>query len=189
MKAILTLNNYGETLSPVGFGLLADSAVTNCGKPFYIPENVGQTCVTLAMAIRINRLGKGIKEKFASRYFSEMAPALHFFLPDYAAALRDESLPEDPAHSFDKALFVSDFLDFSQSSIIELTINDNKVAEFNPAHLKKNIDKLIEEISIMNTLKMGDLIVPGVNGSFPIYPGDILEVFVNTQKAFQVRVK
>ena len=184
MKAIVFINT-----SPYGYFFLADSAVSNTGKPFYLPENLGETCVCLSAAIRVSRLGKCIREKFAPRYYSKFAPALHFFLPEYARKLKEMNLPEDPARNFDKALFVGDLLPFNPSARIELALNGEKVAEFSFNNIDKGIDSIIEEVSLLNTLKMGDIILPGLSNAVSLKSGDILEVGVDGVKAFQVRVK
>ena len=46
-----------------------DSALLKQNKPFYVPDFMGQIDYELEVVIRINRLGKGIAEKFASRYY------------------------------------------------------------------------------------------------------------------------
>lgn len=186
MKVFLILNGPSE--SPA-YCFLSDSAVTNTGKPFYLPENKGVTRVSMTAAIRIERLGKGIREKFAPRYYSEFAPALHFFLPEYSAQLKDSGLPDDPARNFDKSLFIGEFKPFDSESRMELKLNDSVVASFDFNRLNHSTDRIIEEISVLNTLKMGDIIVPGLSDSVPLKTGDILEVFADGEKAFQVRVK
>lgn len=186
MKVFLILNTTSDSLA---FCFLSDSVVTNTGKPFYIPESKGECRVSLAVAIRIKRLGKGIKEKFASRYYSEFAPALHFFLPAYADSLKAKGWPDDPARNFDKSLFVGDFKPFDVNLKLELKLKDSIVAYFDFNQINHSIENIIEEISVLNTLKMGDIIVPGLSDSVPLKTGDILEVFADGEKAFQVRVK
>lgn len=191
MKVFAFENNYKELSNNpnIGWFLIADSAVTNTGKPFYLPENVGRTMVSLTIAIRISRLGKCIEPKFSTRYYSEYAPALHFMLPDYGNQLRAEGFSMDAAHNFDKSLFVGDFKPLEEISNLELKINDNTETEFCIDSLVYPLENLISVVSRMNTLKMGDLLLPGLSRKIELKEGDLLEVVTGEEKAFQVRVK
>ncbi|MCH5227346.1 MAG: fumarylacetoacetate hydrolase family protein [Muribaculaceae bacterium] len=191
MKVIVVPDNYGDKgeRELTGWYFIADSAVTNTGKPFYLPEDKGRVSVSLSTAVRFNRLGKGISPKFASRYYTEHAPALHFRLTDYAAQLKENGLPEDPARSFDRSLFVGEFTPIKGEDKFTLHVNGREVSEYILSELHTGIDQLISEVSKMNTIKMGDLLLPGLSQETEIKEGDLLEVRLNGEKAFQVRVK
>lgn len=191
MKVFVCVNNYGDENrgNAGGWYYLADSSVTNTGKPFYLPENMGRVTVSLSGIIKISRLGKLVTPKFAQRYFSEMAPGLHFTLPDYKNHLKEEGLPEDPARNFDRSLFVGDFMEFSTDKSFELWKNGEMIRMFNFNELLVSPEDLIAEISVMNTLKMGDLLVPGLSGEIELGIGDFLEVKTNGENAFHVKVK
>ena len=169
--------------------VLADSAVTNTGKPFYLPEDLGRVTVSLGFSLRISRLGKHISEKFAPRYYSEAAPTLHFKLHDYEKNLINSGLPSDAARSFDKSLVVGDFQNLDFSSNIELFINNEKQLEFDLNKLPYSIESVITEVSKINTLKMGDIILPGLSSEIFVKEGDLLEVKKNGERLFHVKVK
>ena len=191
MKTFITLNNYppAHRDSEKAWYLLADSAITNTGKPFYIPENLGEVFVSLCPAFRINRLGKHIDRKFASRYYTEMAPALHFYLPEYAEELKKQGLPTDAAFNFDRALFVGDFAPISETDILELTLSEEKIEEFDLSNLYMSPADILQKVSFLNTVKMGDILVPGLSAGHKISELDILEVKYKGEKAFHIRVK
>ena len=191
MKVFVCVNNYGEgsVSKAQGWYLLVDSAISNTGKPFYLPDGSGGVAVSLSAAIRVERLGKLIAPKFASRYFSEFAPALHFTLPQLGEKLRREGLPEDPSRNFDRSLFVGDFRCFDSDAEIQLQKNGETEASFKFHHLISPPEKIISEISVMNTMKMGDIVLPGLSGKVNLEIGDLLEVKINGEKAFHVKVK
>lgn len=191
MKVIVVENNYGEEAESgaEGWYLIADSAVSNTGKPFYLPEKIGRVTVDLGCAIRINRLGKSISPKFAPRYYSEFAPVLHFSLPDYRRQLEERGLSADASVSFDRSLFVGDFHPVADLEEITLYRDGERVAEWKPEGLKDSPDKVISQLSVMNTVKMGDLILPGLTGGIEIKEGDRLEVKVKGEDGFLVKVK
>lgn len=197
MKVFVTVNNYGgtednaggENKRGTGWYILADSAVSNTGKPFYLPDEYGKTVAYLCVAAKISRLGKSVKKKFATRYYSEYAPAVCFQLPEYAEKLRNSGLPEDPSRNFDKALIVGDFIPKEEIGELEFWLNGESRSIFKVEELLKSTDELLECISDINTLKMGDLVVPGLNGDIPLKEGDLIEIKKGRERMFHVRVK
>lgn len=191
MKVVVVANNYVDVSvqNPKSWYLIADSAVTNTGKPFYMPDDKGRVTVSVAGAVKICRLGKFIAPKFASRYYIEYAPCIHFNLTEYQKKLRSLSLPEDPARNFDRSLFVGDFMPYDSLSEIEMLLNGEKVSSFRFDRLHQPLDEVVSEISVLNTLKMGDLLLPGIGEEIFIKQGDLIEVSVNGIKSFHVKVK
>lgn len=175
--------------SGIGWLIIADSAVSNTGKPFYIPDGHGKAAVALGLAVKITRLGKSIRDKFASRYYQEFAPALHFYLPEFSKELREAGLSDDASRNFDKSLIVGDFSPKESFRELELWINGEKRVDYDLSHAMQRTDAMLCEISGINTMKMGDLIVPGVFGEVFLEEGDLLEVKKNGEKSFHVRVK
>ena len=180
--------DISSMVSP-GWYLIADSAVTNTGKPFYLPEKLGLVTVALGAAIRITRLGKSIAPKFAGRYFKEIAPVLHFSLPEYREKLKMAGLPLDASENFDRSLFVGEFQPIEGMREINLRVNEKKVSCWKIEDLYFDLNDLIADLSTMNTIKMGDLIVPGLCSSHEMNEGDKLEVEVGGVTSFQVKVK
>lgn len=190
MKVFVVENNYGECRpDESGWFILADSAMSNTGKPFYTPENLGKVEVALAQAVKVSRLGKHVAEKFAERYYDSTAPALLFSLPDYKRKLTEAGLPPDAARNFDRALVVADFMPKGDEARYELRINNQPATAFENEKLCRKVENLIPELSFLNTLKMGDVIVAGMTAPLEIRPGDILEVFNGDERSFHVKVK
>lgn len=191
MKVLVVVNNYPphENEEKQSWFVLADSAITNTGKPFYLPENLGKVTASIAPAIKISRLGKGIAQKFASRYYSEYAPAVIFQLPDFEKNLRANGLPADAARNFDRALFIGDFSEISSAMPLSFSLNGEKMVGFNFSEMHLSTDQIINNISLLNTLKIGDIIVPAFCGNLEIKEGDFLEVNCGERKAFSIKVK
>ena len=91
-----------------------DSALLKQNKPFYVPDFMGQIDYELEVVIRINRLGKGIAEKFASRYYTEVglgtsAPRIFhtFRLCSSSARIRKSNAPCCFATSCSRFIFSS----------------------------------------------------------------------------------
>lgn len=115
-------------------GAICDSAITRARDPFFIPDEGLRQRVTLR-GVRIDRLGKGIREKFAPAYYSECLTAVHTFSPDEAGtALR---------WARDGAIIVSPCTSAENISDESRTL----------------LNKLIARFSDSMTLKTGDLIL------------------------------
>jgi 2-keto-4-pentenoate hydratase/2-oxohepta-3-ene-1,7-dioic acid hydratase in catechol pathway len=78
MKIIAVGMNYAEHVKelkneiptePVIF-MKPDSALLKKNKPFYIPNFSDEIHYETELIVKIDRLGKNISEKFASRYYS-----------------------------------------------------------------------------------------------------------------------
>ena len=191
MKVFVIVNNYEPVEKPfrLGWYFIVDSAITNTGKPFYLPENRGKTEVSMGVAVRISRLGKSIHPQYGQRYFKEYAPVLHFTLPEFGERLKECGLPEDESRNFDRSLFVGDYMPKGDKEVLKLVINGEERAEFSFDKLHIDIDDSLYSISQLHTLKIGDLLVPALNGFIPVKEGDFLEVIKGDKRLFHVKVK
>ena len=102
---------------------LADSAICNAGKPFFIPELEDFADARLVIALKVNRLGKSISPRFAKDITLRR-------LPQYISGFRlsgeeliRRNLSTDRAYSFDRSLIIGDFMpveNFTDDSAINL---------------------------------------------------------------------
>lgn len=77
MKIILL-----ESLSPEPHAIfLPDSALLRPGNPLFYPESGFDWTLRPMLAVRLNRLGKGVAPQFAARYYDSVAPALMLHRP------------------------------------------------------------------------------------------------------------
>lgn len=191
MKAIVIekISQPEDFENPGSWYFLADSAVSNTGKPFYLPEFKGAVTVSPAPAVKINRLGKSIQERFASRYYSEVAPAVHFRLPEYRVRLQAKGFSTDPAVSFDRSLMVGEFLPVDEVREMSILINGEEKVLFDTTDLRRETDTSIAMVSRSDTIKMGDYLIPRTFGEIPLKEGDYVEMRVNGEKSFHVKIK
>ena len=193
MKIIVfTGNNIKEREGLLSWYNIADSALSNTGKPFYLPDDSGEVTAAIGLVLKISKLGKYIHPRFASRYYNQWAPAVHFCLKGLMDTLYANHLPVAPALSFDRSLMVGDFINISENPEkikIGLKINDESSVELNLNNFKYSAENLLHEFSKSNTVKMGDLLIPAISIANKIRIGDILDVTVNDETAFTVKVK
>lgn len=191
MKIFVLVNNYDPTdcASRQGWYMLADSALTNTGKPFFMPEDIGEVTASLGLAVRVSRLGKHVETKFAGRYYTEVAPAVHFVLKSCENRLRESGLPEDPARSFDRALFAGDFRPKEELKDFQLHKDGKLLRDFSIKKMVCPIDEVIRKVSELNTLKIGDMIVVALTEPLDVQTGDLLEVKDKDERLFHIKVK
>lgn len=193
MKTIVASGNRINSPSwETSWYFLADSALANAGKPFFIPDFADSFEAFLAPVVKISKLGKSIAGKYAPRYYSEMAPAIHF----RASALRDklisQGLSPDMAQSFDRSMIIGKFMpaeDFRNASPLRLVKNGETVAIWQESFFPESIDRIIEHVSYANTMKTGDLVAPGLSEATGIIPGDRLNIMLGEESVLLVAIK
>lgn len=176
----------------IGWYFLTESAVSNAGKPFFMPENNEKVMAFMAPVFKITRLGKSISQKFSQRYFTELAPGIHFILPDLKEKFSKNRLPEDPAVCFDRSLFAGSFEGLENGTVphsMNFKINGDEIVSCSSESLKELMVEIIPKISTMNTLKTGDMVVPVLYGEKEIKYGDVLTIESEEKEILRVKIK
>ncbi|MGQ7870986.1 fumarylacetoacetate hydrolase family protein [Sunxiuqinia sp. sy24] len=204
MKIICIGRNYSEHVrelnneipeEPVIF-MKPDSALLRNNDAFYIPDFSQEVHYECELIVRINRLGKNIEPRFASRYYDEVGLGIDFTARDLQNQLKAKGLPWEKAKGFDRsAMISSEFLPKKQlpdvnSIKFQLKKNGDLVQQGDTAYMLFSIDELISQVSNYFTLKIGDLIYTGTPaGVGPVAIGDRLEGFLEGKKLFDFDVK
>lgn len=192
MKVVVFCNNHKSegNKKTVGWYLVADSAISNSGKPFFVPDEE-KVEGRLSMAVRISRLGKSISPRFAHRYYHEIAPAVHFQLPERLELLQRDSLPISPAVSFDRSVMADFYQETEELRNINLSmrLNGQEVLSLSQEDFLRPVDELISEFSKTNTLKIGDVLLPCLSPAVKVDIGDYLEIIFNGSVMFTVKIK
>lgn len=181
-----------ESSTPISWYFIPDSALVNSGKPFFIPEFSDEFEAFLAPVVRINRIGKSIASRFAHRYYTEIAPAVHFRASKLRKELLAAGMPADASHSFDRSMTVGDFIsldNIDDSASITLFKNEEAVAGCEIEKWKNEIGNLLEKVSSSNTIKMGDYLIPQLLGPTKVNIGDHLKVNLGSTPMFFIDIK
>lgn len=203
MKIICIGRNYidhaKELKNPVPekpvFFMKPDSALVIRNRPFFYPDFSEDVHHEIEVVLKINRLGRSIEEKFAHRYFDEIALGVDFTARDLQSECKKKGLPWEIAKGFDYSAPISDFLpvdDFKDLNAIDfhLEINGNTVQNGNTAEMIFSYEQIIAYVSRFMTLKTGDLIYTGTPaGVGPVQIGDRLEGFLGERKMLDFYVK
>lgn len=177
------------------FFMKPDSALVISNRPFFYPEFSQDVHHELEVVIRINRLGRSIEEKYAHRYFNELALGVDFTARDLQAEQKKKGLPWEIAKGFDYSAPVSEFHPLDKFGDIHnlnfrLDVNGKTVQDGNTSLMIFSYEKVIAYVSRFMTLKTGDLIFTGTPaGVGPVAINDRLEAYLEGEKLMDFPVK
>ena len=180
--------------SPVIF-TKADSSLLKDGKPFFVPDDMGQIDYETEIVVRICRLGKAIPARFAHRYYDAVTVGIDFTARDLQKKLREKGLPWEMCKGFDGAAAIGEWAPVEkfrdvQALQFHLDINGKTVQEGCTSDMLFKIDEIIEYISKYFTLKTGDILYTGTPvGVGPVNIDDHLEGFVENRKVLEFNIK
>ena len=177
------------------FFMKPDSALVTANRPFFYPEFSSDVHHELEVVIRINRLGRSIEERYAHRYFNEVALGIDFTARDLQAEQKKKGLPWEIAKGFDYSAPISEFQPLDKYGDIHklsfrLDVNGNTVQDGNTSLMIFSFEKIIAYVSRFMTLKTGDLIYTGTPaGVGPVAINDRLEAYLEGDKLMDFPVK
>lgn len=172
----------------------ADSSLLKGGRPMFLPEELGRIDYEAELVVRISRLGKGIPERFAYRYYDAVTCGVDFTARDLQRRLRQDGLPWDLSKSFDGAAAVGEWVpidDLPSDGIpFRLEVNHATVQEGRSSDMRWSIDTIIAYISRFFTLRTGDLIFTGTpSPTGPVHVDDHITGYIGDKKVLEFNVK
>jgi acylpyruvate hydrolase len=179
---------------PVIF-LKPDTAMLRRNRPFYIPSFSNNLHHEVELVLKIEKVGKNISQKFASRFYSSVGIGIDFTARDLQDKLKAKGLPWEKAKAFDYSSAFSDrFLplaDFDKENIpFRLDINGETRQSGNSGQMIFPFDELIIHISKYFSLKTGDLIYTGTpSGVGPVKINDRLQAYIGDEKLMDFMIK
>lgn len=203
MKIICIGRNYSDHIAelanekptdPVIF-LKPDTAILLKKQPFFIPNFSNDVHHEVEILVKINRIGKHIDKKFASKYYDEIGLGIDFTARDLQKKLKEKGLPWEKAKAFDGAAVIGQFINkknFDDINAIDFLLkkNNSVVQKGNTSLMLWKIDELIEYVSKYFTLKIGDVIFTGTpSGVSKIQPNDVLTGFIAGEENFKIKIK
>ena len=183
-----------RTEQPVIF-TKADSALLKDKKPLFLPDELGRIDYETELVVRICRLGKGIPQRFAHRYYDAVTVGIDFTARDLQRKLRDAGQPWDLCKGFDGAAAIGEWVPVEKFRDIQaihfhLDINGKTVQEGCTSDMLFKVDELISYISRWFTLKTGDILYTGTPaGVGPVSINDHLEGWIEERKVLEMNVK
>ena len=151
-------------------------------------------CASAAVVVRLNRLGKSVPARFASRYYAEATVGVDLFARGDAGQLSSQGLPWDLAVGFDGSAVVGRFVPVApvgeKNLAFELRINGQVVQSGSTDRLITGVDEGISFLSRYYILKTGDLVYTGSPGvPAPLRIGDRLEGYLDGEKLLDFHIR
>lgn len=192
MKIICIGRNYAQHITELHDGgtapaeplffLKPDTALLRNNDPFYIPSFSKDLHYECELVVRINRVGKGIEERFAHRYYDQVGLGIDFTARDLQREAIARGLPWEQCKAFDHSAALSpEFVALTelggkvQELHFELTINGEVRQRGDTSQMLFHVDRLIASVSQYMTLRIGDLLYTGTPaGVGAVHPGDTL---------------
>ncbi len=202
MKIICVGRNYADHArelkndvpsSPVIF-LKPDTALLKDGKPFYLPDHLGEIHHELELVLRICKNGKHISEKFAPDYYDQIGLGIDFTARTLQNELKTKGLPWELAKAFDSSAVLGDLVPKNELAAgnweLELRINDEPRQHGNTADMLFSFNHIISFVSRYFSLRQGDLIYTGTPaGVGPVRIGDRLVGKLNGKQLLDFEVR
>jgi 2-keto-4-pentenoate hydratase/2-oxohepta-3-ene-1,7-dioic acid hydratase in catechol pathway len=203
MKIICIGRNYvdhaKELKNPIPenpvFFMKPQTALLPNNKPFYYPDFSTNIHYELELVIKINRNGKYIPERFAYKYYDEVALGIDFTARDLQAEAKSKGLPWEIAKGFDGAAPISPFvaidtLNDKENIQFSLLKNGQEVQRGSSKDMIFSFSHIISYLSRFVSLKMGDIIFTGTPaGVGEVHIGDVLEAYLEHQKMINLMIK
>ena len=173
----------------------ADSSLLKDKKPLFLPEELGRIDYETELVVRICRLGKGISQRFAHRYYDAVTVGIDFTARDLQWKLCEAGHPWDLCKGFDGAAAIGEWVPVDKFRDIQaihfhLDINGKTVQEGCSSDMLYKVDELISYISRWFTLKTGDILYTGTPaGVGPVSINDHLEGWLEERKVLEMNVK
>jgi 2-keto-4-pentenoate hydratase/2-oxohepta-3-ene-1,7-dioic acid hydratase in catechol pathway len=176
------------------FFLKPETALVKSNRPVYLPDFTNDFHYELELVVKICKVGKCIREKFAHTYWDEVALGLDLTARDLQREQSQKGLPWEIAKAFDNSAPISAFFPksrFENPDAIQfhLDLNGKTVQRGNSSEMIFSVDRIIAYVSRFFTLKHGDLIFTGTPaGVGSLKTGDIMEAYIEEEKILRCKI-
>ena len=147
--------------------LIADSAVTTDSMPLFVPD--GTWAGEVRAAVRIDRLGKSIKDRFAERYYGAFT-LVHCLVPQHS---------EIAVGALDQSVIHGRWLPLPAGAVEASITVGNEVHRATVDIPRTELHRFISLYSQLATFKTGDII---------IFPTPLLRYTLTAPSALRVEV-
>ena len=184
---VICVDSQSETL--VAY-LKPDNALNFKRLPFFLPDFSKSIVARMRVAVRIDRIAKCVEQRFASKYYSEVALGIEFLASDIIGNARNNGLPWTLGTSFDDSLVLSE-------TVAKEVAQGKEVGLMHNGHLMESgvvetesIDSAIARLSETMKLKTGDWALMAVGqASDRLSIGDVLQVRMEPLLSLDLAVK
>lgn len=178
------------------FFIKPDTALLRNNDPFYIPNFSKDLQYECEVVVKINRLCKGVEERFAHRCYDEIGLGIDFTARDQQRKCKAEGMPWEISKGFDhSAPITPTFIPKSELPGIQdihfsMDLNGQRKQTGYTGNMIFSVDRIIAYVSRFITLRIGDLIFTGTPaGVGQVHIGDRLtaELEGHTMLDFEIK--
>lgn len=191
MKLMILTRRAGSRMTePPGLWTAPDSAIVLPGRPLFLPDFSKHWKASVAVAVKICRLGKSIPEKFAARYYDEVSLTVRLEPTELMKKLRASGEPDCLASAFDNCVQLGRWLPAEEvlgKDEISIECGETTIELSREAIAT---DKAIAAVSKYMTLRTGDIVCPAETGiEMPVEIGTTVTAGIDGKECVSMRVK
>lgn len=195
------ISNSSQANTNMNIMVWPDSAMIRSGKPLFLPDDEEWRYIMIGIAVKIDSVGKSIQQKYAERYYKELAPMAFVMTRTAAEKIRKHQDPLACEIVADYSLICGDFITAEGKwSTLKTELNINKlptaakeIEEINNKFEINGVQTVLAEAiftaSQNNTLKTGDIVAFIIPQSFNAYPETILRVKLADRTLIETKLK
>lgn len=151
-------NEKGETT----VSIVGDNALLRNNNDFYFPAFTREVSCVPQIVLRACKLGKGISERFAGRYYREVGLGIRFYADTLEEELKQKGLPSGLSAAFDDSAALSALREYQGENITySLQVNEDTVFCESIPGLSVKADPFIAAASGFHMVKIGDFFYCG----------------------------
>lgn len=187
------LNNEVPT-EPVVF-LKPKSALLQSGVPFYYPEFTNELHYEAELVLRVAKNGRYVQQRHAQKYYNAITVGIDFTARDIQNELKKKGLPWEKAKAWDSSAVIGSWFNFTPEMAkngidFQLDVNGETRQVGHSSDMIFHFNELVENITQYFSINIGDLIFTGTPaGVGEVVVGDILEGYLEQEKAFRLEIK
>lgn len=188
MKLICAEYNSDEQFS---CSVVGDNALLRNNNDFYFPDFTESLSCVPQVVLKTCKLGKGIPERFAHRYYNEIGVGIRFYADSLEEELLEKKIPSILASSFDESAAISRMKEYDGKEVsYAFFINEKEIVRQSLFSLPVSIDRFVSEASHFYMVKIGDYFFCGSPFRYKgIKIGDRLQLFMDEEKLLDFYVK
>jgi 2-keto-4-pentenoate hydratase/2-oxohepta-3-ene-1,7-dioic acid hydratase in catechol pathway len=180
--------------SPVIF-MKPATALLAKGEELTIPHFTNDLHYEAELVLRVNQVGKHIKNANVLDYCDAITVGIDFTARDLQAKLKEKGLPWEKSKAFDHSAVIGEWIPLTEDMFdtpfhFSMTQNTQLVQEGDSSLMIFSLPQILESITEYFTLYPGDLIYTGTPvGVGPTSKGDVFEGFFEGKTVFTIKVK
>lgn len=140
--------------------ILPETSLLIAKRPLFLPDMRGPIKANLVWAIRIDRLGRCVAERFADRYYDKVTIGVAMVAEGYRSDLLAVGGSDIIARSFDGAVCLGEWEETEHLTTIKGRVSlDCLTAEFEEENWRNKANNLVSLVSKYQTIRQGDILL------------------------------